>query len=192
MLRQLVQIGARARQRHPVQAIRSGPSLAAEGSLGVSPESGRADEGLRSNRQGTRERRGRSSVRRRRRERRGADAGAEGLGDHPADHDAARAGRLLHGLRLRDVHRQARVLLRHRRTGGVQPVLGPGGRDVRLLPDARRLRLCADGVEGPWVAQRDLGLEPDPELAGHVRRDDEGVVPGHPASRTPATSSRKP
>ena len=34
--------------------------------------------------------------------------------------------------------------------------------------------------KGRGLAQRDLGLEPDPELAGHVRRDDEGVVPGHP------------
>ena len=159
--------------------IRGSPSLATRAHSAWAGIGAGTDEGLRSHRQGTRERRGRSRVRRRRRERRRADAGPEGLRDHPADHDPERAGRLVHGLRLRDVHRQARFLLRHCGTGGVQPDLGPGGRDVRLLPAARGLRLRADGMAGPWVAQRDLGPEPDPELAGHVRRNDEGLVPGH-------------
>ena len=75
------------------------------------------------------------------------------------------------------------LLLRDRRSGGVQPVLGPGRGDVGLLPGARGLRVRPDGVEGPGLAQRDLGMEPDPELARHVRRDHQGVVPDHPDRR---------
>ena len=64
-----------------------------------------------------------------------------------AGHHPPRAGRVVHGLRLRDVHRQARVLLRDRGTGRVQPVLGAGRGDVGLLPRAGGLGLRLAGVE---------------------------------------------
>ena len=100
--------------------------------------------------------------------------GADPPGDRPA-----RAGRVVHGLRLRDVHRPAGGVLRDGRARGVQPVLRARGRDVRLLPGAGDLGLRVAGLAGTGIAQRDLRAEPDAGLAGHVRGHDQGVLPAH-------------
>ena len=94
----------------------------------------------------------------------------EALEEDPPGHHAARAGRVVHGLRLCDVHRQAGLLLRDSRTGSVQSVLRPRRGDVRLLPGPRGLGLRVARMAGPRVAQRDLGPQPHARLPRDVRR----------------------
>ena len=110
----------------------------------------------------------------------------------PAGHHPPRAGRVVHGLRLRDVHRQARVLLRHRGTGRVQPVLRPRRGDVGLLPGARGLRLRVDGVEGPRArSTRPPACNRTPDSHDDVRRRRPRSRSCSPTSTTPATCSRR-
>jgi hypothetical protein len=72
---------------------------------------------------------------------------------------ATRAGRVVHGLRLCDVHQQTRCLFRDRWTGCVQSLLRPSRRHIRLLPRCGDLGLRGHGVGGTRVAQRNLGPE---------------------------------
>ena len=110
----------------------------------------------------------------------------------PAGHHAARAGRVLHGLRLRDVHRQARASASRppdRARSTCSPASPWRCRTPIRCSRSPGTRRSSGRAAGSLNETSGLNRTPDSQamFAGH----DQEVVPARPTSRTRATCSRR-
>src|SRR5262249_27010069 len=109
-------------------------------------------------------------------ERRKPIISAQAFYEDQTGYRSPRAGRLFHGLRLRNLFQPPGRLLRNCGTRRVQSVLWSRGRDVRLLPCPRDLGLRIARMEGQGRIERDVGIRWHARLAGDVRGDHETFV----------------